>query len=177
MRIHQNQKTKSLISTNLKILSNLTQNLNLIDMRKNGHFFNQKWTSVSKVCGVVLIAKSVSLLWWGTDFHLWKSFQSRLRLNDWETHWTPLITLFRKYVARRKKTNIVFTVFEQRFAFESLSFIWKKSDCHQTLLIKPVGKDLERRVNTTNLCCAHCLRVKFRSWKFHASFQSKWLVN
>ena len=106
MRIHQNQKTRSLISTNLKILSNLTQNLNLIDMRKNGHFFNQKWISVSKVCGVFLIAKSVSLLWWGTDFHLWKPFQSRLRLNDWETHWTPLITLFRKYVARRKKQTL-----------------------------------------------------------------------
>ena len=41
-------------------------------------FWSKMNLSVQGLRGVFLVTKSVSFLWWGTDFHLWKSFQSRL---------------------------------------------------------------------------------------------------
>ena len=58
--------------------SKFESNWHWLKMVKNGHFLIKNEFQRPRFGGVFLITKSVSLLWWGTDFDLWKSFQSRL---------------------------------------------------------------------------------------------------
>ena len=62
--------------SNLK--KNLESNWHWLKMGKNGHFMVKNEFQRPRLGGVFLVTKSVSLLWWGPDFDLWKSFQSRL---------------------------------------------------------------------------------------------------
>ena len=81
--------------SNLK--KNLESNWHWLKMGKNGQFLVKNEFQRPRLGGVFLIAKSVSLLSWGPDFDLWKSFQSRLlrpngrlRRNDFSVRHVPL---------------------------------------------------------------------------------------
>ena len=132
------RKNRLLILENLENFqqseSKLESNWHWPKMRKNDRFLIKNEFQRPRLGGVFLIAKSVSLLSWRTDFDLWKSFQSRLlRPNGrLRRNYCKILVLFKVNRLEKTQSHFLRAHKSQTHLFSQMKF-WHISRFWKTL--------------------------------------------